>query len=131
MLVAADQLSPAQRRGRPALGSDDPRLSYVCHGIDRVALQRSMTRIEMVRSGRFALLRITEPDRIKLEKHLFRRYPELEWGSFLRFGFRRTSWGLASCFVDAIWPEPGELDRQSPITTFNSEYTLRAFRAAQ
>ena len=90
-----------------------------------------MTRIEMVRSGRFALLRITEPDRIKLEKHLFRRYPELEWGSFLRFGFRRTSWGLASCFVDAIWPEPGELDRQSPITTFNSEYTLRAFRAAQ
>jgi hypothetical protein len=96
-----------------------------------VALQRPMTRLKTVRDGRYALLRIAEPERAKLEKHLFRRYPDLEWGSFFRFGFRRTSWGLAMSFVDAIWPEPGDLDRQSSITTFNSAYSLCAFRTAE
>ncbi len=90
-----------------------------------------MTRLQTVRDGRYGLFRIAAPDRAKLEKHLFRRYPDLEWGTFFRFGFRRTPWGLALSFVDALLPEPGDLDRQSPITTFNSDYSLRAFRAAE
>jgi hypothetical protein len=87
--------------------------------------------IATVQDGRYCLFRITKADREKLEKHLYRRYPRREWGSFFRYGFRRTSWGLALSYVDGLWPEAEDLDRQSGITTFTSQYTLRAFRSAE
>jgi len=72
------------------------------------------------------LLRILKSDREKLERLIFQRYPAKEWGSFFRFGFRRTSWGLAAAFVSTEPPKPGDLDRQSPLTVFRSRYILRA-----
>jgi hypothetical protein len=72
------------------------------------------------------LLRILKSDREKLERLIFQRYPAKEWGSFFRFGFRRTPWGLAASFVSAVPPGPGDLDRQSPLTVFRSRYILRA-----
>ncbi len=72
------------------------------------------------------LLRIQEADRHKLERLIFQRYPAKEWGSFFRFGFRRTSWGLAASFVCAEPPTSGDLDRSSPLTVFRSKYILRA-----
>lgn len=85
----------------------------------------------LLSDGRFAILRMRKQDRDRLEKHLFQRYPDREWGSFLRFGYRRTSWGLALTFVDPILPEPGDLDRQSDATVFREQYTLRAMRIAE
>ena len=73
------------------------------------------------------LVRIREADLAKLEKHLFQRYPRREWGTFFRFGFRRTSWGIVVCFVDGLWPGPGDLDRQTALTTFHEDYSRRAF----
>jgi molybdopterin/thiamine biosynthesis adenylyltransferase/proteasome lid subunit RPN8/RPN11 len=96
-----------------------------------MALQRAVKTIAPVQDGRYCLFRITKTEQEKLEKHLYRRYPRREWGSFFRFGFRRTSWGLALSYVDGLWPEPGDLDRRSPITTFTSQYTLRVFRTAE
>src|SRR5690242_19423228 len=72
------------------------------------------------------LLRILKADREKLERLIFQRYPAKEWGSFFRFGFRRTSWGLAASFVDVERPFAGDLDRFSPVTVFRSRYILRA-----
>lgn len=72
------------------------------------------------------LLRIQEADRQKLERLIFQRYPAKEWGSFFRFGFRRTPWGLAASFVTAEPPKPGDLDRASPLTVFRSKYILSA-----
>jgi hypothetical protein len=72
------------------------------------------------------LFRIQETDRKNLERLIFQRYPAKEWGSFFRFGFRRTSWGLAASFVGSERPVPGDLDRSSPITEFRSRYILRA-----
>src|SRR6185369_16899891 len=72
------------------------------------------------------LLRILKSDREKLERLIFQRYPAKEWGSFFRFGFRRTPWGLAASFVSPEPPKPGDLDRQSPLTVFRSRYILRA-----
>ena len=72
------------------------------------------------------LFRIQETDRKNLERLIFQRYPAREWGTFFRFGFRRTSWGLVACFVSPERPLPGDLDRSSPITVFRSRYTLRA-----
>jgi hypothetical protein len=84
-----------------------------------------------VADGRFAILRIRKQDRDHLEKHLFQRYPNREWGAFLRFGYRRTSWGIALSYVDAIPPQAGDLDRQSGATVFADQYTLRAMRTAE
>jgi hypothetical protein len=72
------------------------------------------------------LLRIQKADREKLERLIFQRYPAKEWGSFFRFGFRRTSWGLSASFVGIERPTPGDLDRLSPLTVFRSRYILRA-----
>ena len=79
-------------------------------------------------SRRSCLFRITEPERKKFEKLLFQRHPEREWGSFFRFGYRRTAWGLAVTFVSAMPPLPGDLNRQSSIVSFRSQYISRALK---
>ena len=97
-----------------------------------MALQREVVpNLTLVSDGRSAILRIRKPDRDKLEKHLFQRYPHREWGTFLRFGFRRTSWGLALSYIDPVLPEPNDLDRQSDVTVFRDQYSLRAMRVAE
>lgn len=97
-----------------------------------MALQRQVSGApSFVTDGRFAILRMRKQDRDHLEKHLFQRYPNREWGTFLRFGYRRTSWGIALSFVDAILPKAGDLDRQSAATVFADQYTLRAMRTAE
>jgi len=79
-------------------------------------------------SRRSCLFRIAEPERKKFEKLLFQRHPAREWGSFFRFGYRRTQWGLAATFVSAIPPLPGDLDRQSSIVSFRPQYISRALK---
>jgi molybdopterin/thiamine biosynthesis adenylyltransferase len=72
------------------------------------------------------LFRITAADREKLQTLLFKRYPHREWGSFFRFGYRLTNWGIHVSFVDAIEPQAGELKRDSGIVEFSAGYILRA-----
>lgn len=79
--------------------------------------------------SRRGIFRISDQCRASLELHLYKRYPEREWGTFFRFGFRRTKWGIALSFIDGLWPQPGDLRRDSPIVTINSEYSLRAIDA--
>ena len=78
-----------------------------------------------------AVVRIGDADFHSLRQLLFTRHPDREWGTFFRFGYRRTKWGLSVSFVDAIPPRPGDLDRSSPITTFAPDYVERAFHAAR
>jgi predicted Fe-Mo cluster-binding NifX family protein len=87
-----------------------------------------MTRggVNTVAKSKQAIFRITGTCRAELERHLYKRYPDREWGTFFRFGFRRCGWGIALTFVDGLWPRPGDLRRDSPIVTINSEYSLRA-----
>ena len=79
-------------------------------------------------SKRSCLFRITEPERKKFEKLLFQRHPAREWGSFFRFGYRRTTWGLAVTFISAMPPLPGDLNRQSSIVSFRAQYISRALK---
>ncbi len=72
------------------------------------------------------VLRITEASHRSLEAHLYRRYPEREWGTFFRFGWRRTPWGAALTFADGLWPQTGDLNRAVGIVEIRSQYTLRA-----
>src|SRR5690349_17621719 len=72
------------------------------------------------------LFRIADSDRRGLENLVFKRYPHREWGSFFRFGYRVTRWGIHVSYVDAIEPQPGDLKRDSSIVEFDSGYILRA-----
>jgi hypothetical protein len=63
---------------------------------------------------------------VALEKLLFHRHPRREWGTYFRFGYRRTPWGLAVSLVDLLPARPGELARSSPIVSFAPEYISRA-----
>ncbi|NQV29067.1 MAG: ThiF family adenylyltransferase [Rhodopirellula sp.] len=94
-----------------------------------MALQSSITKVPLVRDGRHVIVRIQYSDRKRLEKHLFQRYPDREWGTFFHFGFRRTAWGIALSYVGGLWPESSDLDRQSDIVEFSDDYNLRAFRS--
>jgi hypothetical protein len=77
-------------------------------------------------SKQFGLFRITAADREKLQTLLFKRYPHREWGTFFRFGYRLTEWGIHVSFVDAVEPRPGDLKEESGIVEFSAGYILRA-----
>lgn len=90
-----------------------------------------MKSIRLNQNGREALWRITDADREKLFRLLFHRYPDSEWGTFFRFGYRRTRWGILITWVDALKPEAGDLDRNSPLVEFRPAYIRRALAALE
>lgn len=90
-----------------------------------------MKPIRLNQDGREALWRITEVDRKELLRLLFHRYPESEWGSFFRFGYRRTRWGVLITWVDTLKPNAGDLDRHSPLVEFRPAYIRRALAALE
>lgn len=57
---------------------------------------------------------------------LFKRYPNREWGTFFRFGYRLTEWGIHISFVDSLDPGTDELNEESSIVEFTAGYILRA-----
>jgi len=77
-------------------------------------------------SETYALLRISGSARRELEKLVFCRHPEREWGSFFTFGFRRAPWGCALSYVAAVPPQAGDLDRNTLVVKIRSGYTFRA-----
>jgi len=85
-----------------------------------------MKAITLLQDGREALWRIRDADEEILFRLLFHRYPKREWGTFFRFGYRRTRWGILITWVDALKPEPGDLDRGSSIVEFRPGYIRRA-----
>lgn len=90
-----------------------------------------MKPIPLIQAGREALWRITEADREKLFRLLFHRYPDSEWGTFFRFGYRRTRWGILVTWVDTLKPESGDLDRNSSLVEFRPAYIRRALSALE
>src|SRR5690348_512191 len=82
--------------------------------------------MRMQNQKRVCLFRIAARDREKLTALLFKRYPHREWGSFFRFGYRVTSWGIHVSYVDAIEPGLGDLKQDSGIVEFSAGYILRA-----
>ncbi|MBI3868057.1 MAG: ThiF family adenylyltransferase [Verrucomicrobia bacterium] len=90
-----------------------------------------MKPIHIIQDGRETLWRITEADREKLLRLLFHRYPDSEWGTFFRFCYRRTRWGILVTWVDALKPESGDLDRNSPLVEFRPAYIRRALTALE
>src|SRR5690348_16091956 len=101
--MATRQLSPAQQRWWPAVGPDEARVPHVLRRADRLAREPGVsarvaatTMHEQARDevDEDAVIRMASADADTLFAVLFRRYPEFEWATFARFGWRETPSGL-------------------------------------
>lgn len=96
-----------------------------------MAIRRELSGgLSLVEDARHSVLRIRSRDLARLEKHVYQRYPNREWGTFFDFGYRRTAWGLALSYVEGLWPKPGDMDHQVGLTRFLDQYSRRAFHHA-
>lgn len=75
-----------------------------------------------------ALVRISEREKDKLWSILFKRYPNEEWGTFIRLGWMETSQGIVLTLKSIDEPESGDLNEDTDITGINSQYTRKAVR---
>src|SRR5258705_8113118 len=77
------------------------------------------------------LVRMSSIERDRLWTILFSRYPDKEWGAFFRFGWRESARGLVLTVNSIDTPEMGDLDNESEITVFQSQYTRKILRLSE
>jgi proteasome lid subunit RPN8/RPN11 len=66
-----------------------------------------------------------------LTQILFRRYPEAEWATFARFGWRETPTGLVVTLSAIDPPRPGDLDANVDHVAIDEQYSLRIALGAE
>jgi molybdopterin/thiamine biosynthesis adenylyltransferase/proteasome lid subunit RPN8/RPN11 len=71
------------------------------------------------------LLRVADPEFAQLRKLAFRRYPDLEWATFARFGWRQTPNCLVITLAALDPPTPGDLNERVGHVAIDERYTLR------
>ena len=82
-------------------------------------------------TGQHALLRAAAESFSRLLELLFSRYPDNEWATFARFGWRQTPDGLVLTLADLMPPMQGELDESVGHVKIREPYTLRAALEAE
>ena len=75
--------------------------------------------------------RFASPEFEQLRELAFCRYPDHEWGTFARFGWRKTPEGLILTLAGLDPPELGDLDEAVGNVAFAEPYTLRVALAAE
>jgi molybdopterin/thiamine biosynthesis adenylyltransferase len=77
------------------------------------------------------IVRMASPEFDELCTLVFRRYPDLEWASFARFGWRETPQGLVLTLAGLDAPCPGDLDELVGHVKIAEPYSLRTALAAE
>lgn len=77
------------------------------------------------------LLRMAAPEFERLRALVFSRYPDREWASFVRIGWRTTPRGLILTLASVDEPRPGDLDDRVAHVAIAEAYTLRTALAAE
>ena len=77
------------------------------------------------------VLRAAEPEFQALKRLVFRRYPDKEWATFARFGWRDTGHTLIVTLASLDSPEAGDLDENVDHVAFDEQYTLRVALSAE
>jgi molybdopterin/thiamine biosynthesis adenylyltransferase len=80
---------------------------------------------EIVTEGPSAIVRAADPQFSALLDLLFLRYPDNEWATFARFGWRDTPMGLVLTLVAIDAPAAGELDDTVLHVAIQEPYSLR------
>ena len=81
--------------------------------------------------GKRLILRVAAPEFEELKQLVFRRYPNYEWATFARFGWRDTGDALVVTLASIDPPEKGDLDEEVGHVAFDEQYTLRTALAAE
>ena len=82
-------------------------------------------------AGKRLILRVAAPEFDELQRLVFRRYPNLEWATFARFGWRDTGDALVITLASIDPPQHGDLDEEVGHVAFDEQYTLRIALAAE
>ena len=77
------------------------------------------------------ILRVAAPEFDELKRLVFRRYPNFEWATFARFGWRNTGDALVITLASIDTPQNGDLDTEVGHVAFDEQYTLRIALAAE
>lgn len=77
------------------------------------------------------IIRMALPEFDELYTLVFRRYPNLEWASFARFGWRETPNGLVLTLAGIDAPAAGDLNELVGHVAISEPYTLRTALAAE
>ena len=77
------------------------------------------------------LARAAAPELDRLLQVLFRRYPDQEWATFARFGWRETPRGLVVTLHSLDEPEPLDLDEVASHVVIRAPYTRRTALSAE
>jgi proteasome lid subunit RPN8/RPN11 len=90
-----------------------------------------LNRISITTTDQKVVLRVARPEFSELKKLAFRRYPELEWATFARFGWRQTRDALVLTLASVDPPQPGDLDDRVGHVAIDEQYTLRMALGAE
>lgn len=82
-------------------------------------------------NGQHVLVRAAAPEIDYLWDRLFHRYPDKEWATFARFGWRETPGGLVLTIAALDIPGPDELDGNAEHVVIREPYSLRVALAAE
>ena len=77
------------------------------------------------------ILRVAAPEFEELQYLVFRRYPNFEWATFARFGWRDTGDALVVTLASIDTPQNGDLDAEVGHVAIDEQYTLRIALAAE
>ena len=77
------------------------------------------------------ILRVAAPEFEELQHLVFRRYPNFEWATFARFGWRDTGDALVVTLASIDTPKNSDLDENVEHVAFDEQYTLRVALAAE
>ena len=77
------------------------------------------------------ILRVAAPEFEELQRLVFRRYPNSEWATFARFGWRDPGDVLVVTLASIDPPQNGDLDEEVGHVAFDEQYTLRVALAAE
>lgn len=77
------------------------------------------------------IVRLAAPEFDDLRALLFRRYPDQEWATFARFGWRETPEALVLTLAALDPPGPGDLDEEVAHVAIAEPYSLRVALAAE
>ena len=77
------------------------------------------------------ILRVAAPEFEELQNLVFQRYPDFEWATFGRFGWRDTGDSLVITLASIDAPKNNDLDENVGHVAFDEQYTLRVALAAE
>jgi hypothetical protein len=77
------------------------------------------------------VVRMASPETELLRSIIFRRYPEHEWATFAKFGWRETKDALVLTLAGLDPPQNGDLNEHVGHIAINEAYTLREALAAE